>query len=196
MRIICLLTILSLSLLFVGCSSDDLVAVDEQPTHIPAGAYEEECKWIYAQMNHDYLWREDLPDSASCDYGTDPVTFFKSLLSDKDRFSYCERNTSYSPPAEIVNMGFEYQMYSSGADEFAQVLYVTSQELKRQGLRRGSSAASCVETISSPPTLWRPWSRKDRRQPYTLIPSITWSRRRWATCVTLSLTTRRTFYPY
>ena len=137
MRIICLLTILSLSLLFVGCSSDDLVAVDEQPTHIPAGAYEEECKWIYAQMNHDYLWREDLPDSASCDYGTDPVTFFKSLLSDKDRFSYCERNTSYSPPAEIVNMGFEYQMYSSGADEFAQVLYVTSQELKRQGLRRG-----------------------------------------------------------
>ena len=107
MRIICLLTILSLSLLFVGCSSDDLVAVDEQPTHIPAGAYEEECKWIYAQMNHDYLWREDLPDSASCDYGTDPVTFFKSLLSDKDRFSYCERNTSYSPPAEIVNMGFD-----------------------------------------------------------------------------------------
>lgn len=89
-------------------------------------------------MNHDYLWREDMPDSASCDYTTDPVTFFKSLLSPKDRFSYCENNSSYTPEHARINRGYAYQMCSTSAGEtFEQVLYVTSQELKERGLRRG-----------------------------------------------------------
>lgn len=85
-----------------GCSpSDDDIIVEKQPAKENIGAYTDECKWVYHQMNRHYLWREDLPDSSSCDYASDPVTFFKNLLSPKDRFSYCERNTNYTGPQEI-----------------------------------------------------------------------------------------------
>ena len=89
-------------------------------------------------MNHDYLWREDLPDSLSCDYSTDPVTFYKSLLSSKDRFSYCENNTSYKPITELKNLGFEYQDFQLDDGKLIkQVLYVTNSSLKEKGLKRG-----------------------------------------------------------
>lgn len=121
-----------------GCSSDDIVSPEEQPIFNPAGAFEEDCKWIYSKMNHDYLWREDLPDSLDCYYGTDPVTFFKSLLSPKDRFSYCENNTSYRPTQEKSNLGYAYQGYETeDGKSIRQVLYVTCPELRNKGLRRG-----------------------------------------------------------
>lgn len=89
------------AIVLIGCSStDDDNVVEEQPIET-IGAYTKECKWIYHQMNRHYLWRNDMPDSLSCDYATDPVTFFKSLLSSKDRFSYCERNTNYTGTSEI-----------------------------------------------------------------------------------------------
>lgn len=122
----------------ISCTSDDIVSLEVQPIPSPAGAYEEDCKWIYSQMNHDYLWREDLPDSLSCDYSTDPVTFYKSLLSSKDRFSYCENNTSYKPITELKNLGFEYQDFQLDDGKLIkQVLYVTNSSLKEKGLKRG-----------------------------------------------------------
>ena len=94
---------------FSGCSSsDDDVVGEEQLQPVTEGAYTDECRWIYRQMNHYYLWREDMPDSATCDYSTDPVTFFKSLLSPKDRFSYCERNTGYTGPASVFKDDGDY----------------------------------------------------------------------------------------
>lgn len=121
-----------------SCSSDDIVSPEEQPVSNPAGAFEEDCKWIYSHMNHDYLWREDIPDSLDCNYGTDPVTFFKSLLSPKDRFSYCENNSSYTPAQEKNNLGYSYQTYETEEGKsFRQVLYVTCTELRDKGLRRG-----------------------------------------------------------
>ncbi len=125
-------------LALISCSSDDDLLSEEQPNHVPAGAYEEECKWIYSQMNHYYLWRNDLPDSLSCDYSTDPVTFYKSILSPKDRFSYCKNNTSYNPASEYRNSGFEYQTYRlDDGNIIHQVLYVTNEALREKGLHRG-----------------------------------------------------------
>lgn len=89
-------------------------------------------------MNHDYLWRNDMPDSLSCDYDLPPVDFYKSLLSSKDRFSYCETNSSYNPPKSEKHLGYDYQMYElSDGGDFAQVLIVTNPELKKKGLKRG-----------------------------------------------------------
>lgn len=84
-------------LLIMGCSSsDDDSSWEEQPSSTVEGAYDDECRWVYSTMNHYYYWREDLPDSLDCNYTLDPVTFYKSLLSKKDRFSHIERNSSYT----------------------------------------------------------------------------------------------------
>ena len=122
-----------------SCSSDSDTPLPDGPVEIPIiGVYAKENQWIYEQMNHYYLWREDLPDSLSCNYTTDPVTFYKALLSPKDRFSYCSRNVNYTGSAESTFYGFTYQKYKSATDgDLLQVLYVTSGKLKRQGLHRG-----------------------------------------------------------
>ena len=122
---------------FNSCSSDEVLSLDEQHEPEILGAYYEECRWVYTQMNHDYLWRNDIPDSLACDYTTDPVTFFKSLLSSKDKFSYCTHNSSYVGTSDFVKNGFEYQEYTDGNTNFAQVLYVISPKLKKKGLKRG-----------------------------------------------------------
>ena len=90
--------------ILLGCSSsDDLSPEQEHPSvRSSAEINADECRWIYRQMNHYYLWRADLPDSLSCDYSLEPAVCFKSLLSPKDRFSYCTHNTNYSGPATVV----------------------------------------------------------------------------------------------
>lgn len=131
---------IGLTLFNAGCTTteDDMSEVVVPPT-IEWSEAEETNHWIYEQMNHDYLWREDMPDSLSCDYTTDPVRFYKALFSPKDRFSYCLSNTDYSPtPLTKVNYGFAYQEYNSFMEgTLLQVLYVTSPRLKNLGLRRG-----------------------------------------------------------
>ena len=123
---------------FSSCASDDDISSEAPDVIRSENVYLEFNKWIYSKMNHDYLWRNDMPDSISCNYELDPVSFYKSLLSSKDRFSYCETNESYNPPAEKTNLGYEYQQYElENGVEFAQVLLVTCQDLKKQGLRRG-----------------------------------------------------------
>lgn len=126
-------------LVISSCSSDNDRLLSDEPIDKPVvGVYTEENQWVYEQMNHYYLWREDLPDSLSCDYTTDPVTFFKFLLSSKDRFSYCTRNTYYSGTAEKMDYGFAYQEHKSIENgNLLQVLYVTSKDLRKQNLKRG-----------------------------------------------------------
>lgn len=128
---------LLLLIVFGSCSKDSEFE-PSFPKEMPnIGVYDEECRWVYAQMNHDYLWRKDMPDSLACDYTTDPVTFFKSLLSSKDKFSYSTHNSSYVGSSDFIKYGFEYQEYTDGNTNFAQVLYVTSPKLKKRGLKRG-----------------------------------------------------------
>ena len=123
---------------FSSCASDDDLSSEAPDTIRSENVYLEFNKWIYSKMNHDYLWRNDMPDSISCNYELDPVSFYKSLLSSVDRFSYCDTNDSYNPPAEKADLGYEYQQYElENGIEFAQVLYVTCQHLRKHGLRRG-----------------------------------------------------------
>ena len=123
---------------FNSCTSDDDISSEVHNFVESENVYLEFNQWIYAQMNHDYLWRNDMPDSLSCDYDLAPVDFYKSLISPKDRFSYCETNSSYSPPKSEEHLGYEYQIYElSNGVEFAQVLVVVSPDLRAKGLKRG-----------------------------------------------------------
>lgn len=121
-----------------SCTSDDNI-LSEVPNVIHSeNIYIENNKWIFSQMNRNYYWRKDMPDSLSCDYDLDPVLFYKSLLSKNDRFSYCETNTSYNGKSELKKYGFEYQNYRINDELFSQVLYVWDNNLIKQGLKRGN----------------------------------------------------------
>lgn len=137
-RYVIALTVLLGVLSFNSCTSDDDDSSEVHDLVQTENVYLEFNQWIYAQMNHDYLWRNDMPDSLSCDYNLAPVDFYKSLLSPKDRFSYCETNNSYNPPKSENQLGYEYQLYELGdGSEFAQVLLVTNPQLRAKGLKRG-----------------------------------------------------------
>ena len=143
MNRILLLSILVI-LILSGCSSDEPMMVPEEQPSSSENIYLEFNKWVYAQMNRQYLWREDLPDSASCNYDLGPKAFFESLLSDKDRFSYFTSNPYYSEPGE--RMGFEYQTVRDiTGREALMVEYITSRAARRAGLRRGDF----VEIVSN-----------------------------------------------
>lgn len=130
---------LMILLFLLNCSSgEDIPSPDDNTVITEESIYTEENRWVYEQMNHNYLWRNDMPDSLACNYNTDPVSFFKSLLSSKDRFSYSVRNTDYVGGIEEFDYGFEYQKYKSqNYGEMLQVLYVTSEKLRKNGLQRG-----------------------------------------------------------
>lgn len=137
MRLLKLIVIsMSLTLFNTGCATieDDMPEVVVQPT-IEWSEAEEINHWIYGQMNHHYLWREDLPDSLSCDYTLTPKEFFESLLSDKDRFSYLGQKGGRITSS--ASLGFAYQEYEFNGDKFLQVLYIKSSNASSAGLRRG-----------------------------------------------------------
>lgn len=116
----CLLQMLLL--ICCSCSSDEPVSPEEQP-HSVENAFSEQNRWIYSQMNQYYLWRNDLPDSTSCNFNQNTKDFFTSILSPKDRFSYLTTNTSYSPYNQH-RWGFAYQEYKDKVGERAyNVLY-------------------------------------------------------------------------
>lgn len=120
-------------LFFSSCTSDG-------PNPSESAAAEDKLqfnKWVYKEMNHQYLWREDLPDSMKCDYSLAPKDFFKSLLSPKDRFSYFTTNPGYTPQSSS-NLGFAYQTMSDKNKNTAlEILYIQSDELKACGFKRG-----------------------------------------------------------
>lgn len=138
MRLINLIGIsISLTLLNASCTTteDDMPEVVVQPT-IEWSEAEEINHWIYEQMNHHYLWREDLPDSLTCDFTLTPKEFFESILSTKDRFSYLGQKSSRgNTPA---NLGFAFQEYIDSYDNhILEVLYITSKNASMSGLKRG-----------------------------------------------------------
>lgn len=131
---------LAVLLVFLSSCTSEVSVIPQEGifTEITTNTYEDNCKWIYAQMNRNYLWREDMPDSTACDYTIDPVSFYENLLSPKDRFSYYKYNDSYSPPSGRASYGFAYQPYiDKDGLEYWLVLYVKSATLRKAGLRRG-----------------------------------------------------------
>lgn len=92
-----------------SCSSDEPLSPEEQP-HSVENAYAAQNRWIYGQMNRNYLWRDDLPDSTTCNFNQNTKEFFASILSPKDRFSYLTTNDNYTPSNQS-RWGFAYQEY-------------------------------------------------------------------------------------
>lgn len=135
------LLILLIATLLDSCSTDEPRPSVEQPngqTTEHTNVYFEFNQWVYSQMNHYYLWREDLPDSLSCDYELAPREFFQSVLSPKDRFSYFTNNPYYRPTTEQANYGFEYQQYSDAkGNKYYHILYVHKGSDASKLLKRG-----------------------------------------------------------
>lgn len=136
------LTFLLLLLLFNSCTtSEEPISPDVVQPSLSDNVYDEFNHWVYYQMNEQYLWREDLPDSLACDYNLPPKDFFKSLLSDKDRFSYFAINQSYRGSRSTENyreFGFEYQtMQDHNGNQWLYVLYVYGNYAKQMGIKRG-----------------------------------------------------------
>lgn len=131
--------ILSLTtILLNSCSTgEDLSSLVESAVPSEDNVYFTYNQWMYGQMNKHYLWRDDLPDSISCNYDQTPDEFFKSLLSSKDRFSYMLNNPYYSPTA-YVNPGFSYQSYKDQFGNQAEyILYVSNKDIKSSFIKRG-----------------------------------------------------------
>lgn len=130
-----------LFLAFVSCNSEDsflntTIELEENSEY--QKALVEHNQWIYDNMKLHYLWYIDIPDSASLNFTIEPNDFFDSLLSQQDRFSWCERNINYAGNYDKEqNKGFEYQTYEIHGSLVNRVLYVSSFYLKEQGLRRG-----------------------------------------------------------
>jgi len=98
--------------------------------------------WISANMNFWYYWTDQIP--AEQDRTLEPDAFFKSLLSDEDRFSWIQENYQ-----ELLNSlqgvnreaGYEFVLYreSEGSNNVvSQVLYVKpNSPASTAGIKRG-----------------------------------------------------------
>ena len=86
-------------LLIIGCSEDDsflpIGKVEIDTSDEQDKEYIFNNKWIYSQMKYHYLWNTEIPDSSKLNFTVEPSIFFNSLLSSKDRFSWCEVNIDY-----------------------------------------------------------------------------------------------------
>lgn len=135
------LILLFLLLLFNSCTTLDEPDSSKVVQPSSDNVYDEFNRWVYYQMNEQYLWREDLPDSLECDYNLPPKDFFKSLLSYRDRFSYFAYNPFYSESRsveKIDDLGFEYQvMQDLYGTQWLYVLYVYDYQAKQKGIKRG-----------------------------------------------------------
>lgn len=75
--------------------------IETEPSIVPNTEAMEEImaqdKWIYQEMKLNYFWSDKMKDSSDYDYSLTPDQFFKTLIVDEDRFSYCYPNEDYHP---------------------------------------------------------------------------------------------------
>ena len=125
-----ILTVAAVSIL-VGCRDrDDRTELDKIND------------WIYDRMDLYYFWTNELPNKPGTNI--DPNTFFESLLSDKDRFSFI-----YDDYQELVNLlngvslesGFEFKLYledDNNSNVIMQLTYIKANSPASDlGLKRG-----------------------------------------------------------
>lgn len=123
----------ALLLLFVvaACDRDDPVHPNEHVNN-----------WIYENMSLWYYWTDELP--ANPDKTAEPDAFFKSLLSNEDKFSWIQENYQQllnSLQGVSKESGYEFVLYRESEDNnnvIAQVLYVKpNSPAETAGLERG-----------------------------------------------------------
>lgn len=104
-------------------------------------------RWIEKTMTQNYYWYEDIKKPAKgFNYFTEPVDFFKSLLSSKDKFSYIESFRVEEETRSISQVeysyGFDFEAYKNPESEnsglLIRILYtVENSPAQEAGLSRG-----------------------------------------------------------
>ena len=125
-------TCVSLFLLVAACKEDDILPAAKIEKEIPASITNEANQyvnsWIFENMEHWYLWNDALP--LKTDKNLDPDSYFKSLLSDEDRFSWIQGNYKdllNSLQGISKEAGYEFVLYreKEGSDNVVmQILYI------------------------------------------------------------------------
>lgn len=131
-----------LSIVITACTTNDSYLEIDKIDEVENDAYVQKCiahnQWTYTQMVNNYFWYIEIPDSINLDFKSEPATFFKSILSKQDRFSWCEENLNYIESySGLKELGFEYQTYGVCGSKVNRILYVSSPYLIEQGLKRG-----------------------------------------------------------
>lgn len=93
-----ILVFLFVAFYLIGCSEDSFLSDTDEiidNSEVETLSNKENNQWIYNQMRHHYYWNTEMPDSSTLDFTVDPAKFFTTLLSEKDRFSWCEVNRDY-----------------------------------------------------------------------------------------------------
>lgn len=125
---------------FTSCGEDRTYEFEEKT---------QETHWIYDVMRQYYFWYAEMPDVS--DYKVffkETETFFKSLLSSKDKYSYMEVAETEEETRSInqkSSYGFDFALYidpvtqsQSNTRRYARVLYVLpSSPASEAGLKRG-----------------------------------------------------------
>lgn len=118
-----------LSALFVSCGEDRRKEYAEQTAL---------DRWIESVMRENYYWYEDMPTSKKLNYFTEPIKFFSTLLSAKDKkYSYIE------DPADIdglkkYGIEFDASLRYNDTAYAVRVLYVESDSPAKEAmLERG-----------------------------------------------------------
>lgn len=104
-------------------------------------------QWIYSIMNQWYLWNDEIPQMTTTQFFGDSETFFKKLLSKKDKYSYMETNEEEM--TRSINLsssyGIDFALYvdpvtnsKSAIERYARVLYILPDSpADKAGLKRG-----------------------------------------------------------
>lgn len=94
--------------------------------------------WIDSVMRQEYLWQEDMPSSKDLNYFLEPESFFKKLLSSRDK-NYSSVDTLDNELA--LSYGFNYTLYKLANNDTvynALITYVVPDSPANvAGLKRG-----------------------------------------------------------
>jgi carboxyl-terminal processing protease len=140
------LTIFAFSfIVLASCVEEDPLPATEGTEDIKDvadGRYAYVNSWILENMQYWYLWNNELP--ASTDKNQDPESYFKSLLSADDRFSWIQENYHdllNSLQGISKEAGYEFVLYreKEGSDNvLMQILYIKpASPAATSGLKRG-----------------------------------------------------------
>lgn len=104
-------------------------------------------QWIYDTMNQWYLWNDEIPQMNTTQFFGDAESFFKKLLSPKDKYSYME--TTGGETTRSINLsssyGIDFALYvdpvtnsKSSIERYARVLYILPESpADKAGIKRG-----------------------------------------------------------
>ncbi len=137
--------LVAVGLIFFSCSNDEDPISDTAVN-----------QWITGVMEEIYLWEEDIPSDKN--FSLDPISFFSSLRSSRDRFSVI-----WPSADELLGIlegvseesGMQVALHST----HAQVLYVKpNSPASKVGVKRGNVITS-INGVSVTPQNWHTLTR-------------------------------------